>query len=178
MVILIFSIPIGVNISYLVSNGTTYHLLMRYSWALFYVALIVLIERKNRLKNHTYFILIFVSMICIIFNNIIVSNIAYFNLYYKFEKSYALALKISERIKEFEGYNVNVPVYISGTLDKSKYPLTNKTSRITNEITGTDGDYILFSTEHYVYFFEYYFGIPIKIPTKEQITDIELTNEF
>ena len=98
LVIIILIIPIGLNILSLLSSDTKYHLLMRYAWCLFYILLVILLDKYN-LKFKVIQWLSIVALLCITYNFIIVDNIAYFNAYYKFEKSYSIAFKISERIE-------------------------------------------------------------------------------
>lgn len=79
------------NIALKISNTelSTYHMLMRYSWCLFYVFFIVLLEKKF-ISNILIQWISAISIICVIFNFIIVDNIAYFNAYYKHQKSYSM----------------------------------------------------------------------------------------
>ena len=109
-------------------------MLMRYSWCLFYVFFIVILDKKF-ISNILIQWISAISIICVIFNFIIVDNIAYFNAYYKHQKSYSICLKLSERIESYLNYNTNIKVAIIGNLDENKYKSTNVTAKITNEIT-------------------------------------------
>ena len=177
LIVLVLAIPIGCNIVNVISKDTGYHLLMRYSWCLFYVGLIVLLERKATTSSVTKWAGI-VSLVCIIFNFIIVTNISYFNVYYKFEKSYSLCFRISETIEEKQEYNKDIPVAIIGRLDVEKYPSTNLTNKITKEITGAGGDLILSSQTHYKNFFANYFNITINTVQDNEIGRLKKTEEF
>lgn len=110
LIVLILVVPIGLNIISLLSAETEYHLLMRYAWCLCYIYCIALLDKAN-IKSNIIKWLGILATLCIIGNYIIVDNIAYFNLYYKFQKSYSIAFKLSERIENYEGYNQNMPTY-------------------------------------------------------------------
>ena len=177
LVVLLIIIPIGLNIVNLLSTETRYHMVMRYSWCLLYVAFIILLD-KVEIKAKIVQWLGVLSLICIVYNFIIVDNVAYYNAYFKFEKTYAVTAKLSERIENFEGYNINMPVAIIGTPDKSKYPSTNTTKEITNDITGTDGDMIASKTTHYKAFLEKYFNLKIIALNTSETEKIQATDEF
>ena len=112
------------------------------------------------------------------YNFIIVDNIGYFNAYYKHQKSYSICVKLSERIESYLNYNTNIKVAIIGNLDENKYKSTNLTAKITNEITGTNGENSLYVQDDYQSMLKHYFGILIEIATEEEINDIIKGEEF
>ena len=177
LVIIILIIPIGLNILSLLSSDTRYHLLMRYAWCLFYILLVILLDKYN-LKFKVIQWLSIVALLCITYNFIIVDNIAYFNAYYKFEKSYSIAFKISERIETFDGYSINMPVAIIGMPDSEKYPSTDITSSITYGITGTDGNLAATKTVHYRTILSNYLNLNVVPADSGLIDEIRKTDEF
>ena len=119
-----------------------------------------------------------VALLCITYNFIIVDNIAYFNAYYKFEKSYSIAFKISEKIETFDGYNINMPIAIIGMPDSEKYPSTNITRNITYGITGTEGNLTATKTEHYRTILSNYLNLNVVPADSGLIDEIRKTDEF
>ena len=117
-------------------------------------------------------------MLCIIYNFIIVDNVAYFNAYYKMERSYSIAFRISESIESFDGYTADMCVAIIGQPNPQNYVTTNSTATITNDITGVEGNFITNSTLHYKALFEHYFAIRIVAASSTEIERIQQTEEF
>ena len=177
LIVLILVVPIGLNIISLLSAETEYHLLMRYAWCLCYIYCIVLLDKAN-IKSNIIKWLGILATLCIIGNYIIVDNIAYFNLYYKFQKSYSIAFKLSERIENYEGYNQNMPIAIIGRPDKGKYPSTNVADKIIQNITGANGNLMASDSKQYQSIFSNYLNMKITIASNESIEAIQETEEF
>ncbi len=177
LIVLILVVPIGLNIISLLSAETEYHLLMQYAWCLCYIYCIALLDKAN-IKSNIIKWLGILATLCIIGNYIIVDNIAYFNLYYKFEKSYSIAFKLSERIENYEGYNQDMPIAIIGRPDKEKYPSTNVADKVIQNITGANGNLMTSDSKHYQSIFSNYLNMKIKIASNEQIEAIQETEEF
>lgn len=177
IIIAVIIIPIGLNIVNLISTDTRYHLVMRYAWCLVYVAFVVLLD-KVEIKTKIIQWLGVISMLCIIYNFIIVDNVAYFNAYYKMERSYSIAFRISESIESFDGYTADMRVAIIGQPNPQNYVTTNSTATITNDITGVEGNFITNSTLHYKALFEHYFAIRIVAASSTEIERIQQTEEF
>ncbi len=179
LILLIVCIPIGINIINVISTEVNYHLIMRYSWCLFYVMAIILLEKTTININKIFQWVEIISLICIIYNFIILNNIAYFKLEYRFDKSYSLATKISQKIEDFPGYNQQMPVAIIGTSVDSKLYLTkDNTSEILKGFTGIADKSILNSPRHWKNFLKDYFNITIQIPTTDEIELIKKSQEF
>lgn len=109
------------------STSLSYHWIMRMPWVFVYIFPIVLFERyfKSKLKKiHLEHFLCFLLGI-IIFNFFLLDNIGYIQLQQRYEKSYAMCIRMVDRIEQLEGYNQNTKVAIMGTVQEENTRIVN-----------------------------------------------------
>lgn len=176
IVISLAAIPFITGFAYFISNNTIYHMVMRMSWSLLFIAIILFVEKISLRKSINTFIqqvfFYFPTIITwiIIWNFILVANISYINMHQRYEKEYALALRVVDRVEMNDEYTKSAPVLFLGT------PYTHQTENIYNNnikyITGADGNVILTSDFHFKQFIKYYLGVDLSYANEEQVDKI------
>ena len=116
-------IPLSLEVFYLISSGVNVHMLMRHAWCLLFAAVIIFYEKaaplcgvsKARLLEWVSFGAVFLA----VWNYILLSNIAYFNMNFRYEKTYALCIKIMDRLEQSEDYDKDRPIAFVGNYSKT-----------------------------------------------------------
>lgn len=157
-------IPLLSNVILIITPNATYHLLMRYQWAILVIAMIafvndVFVEYSDEKIVDVLSLGTVISCFIIIFSYSLSDNIAYSNLLKKYEKTYAYCLRLADRIEQTEGYYQGIPIYMIGVVGDDNYPVTDITEKVTGHMVGMSGDYLLYTGENYEAFFEHYMGI-------------------
>ncbi len=185
-ILLIFAIPFAASLIKVMSPDSYFHILMRMPWAVFFVFGIALLsefstEREKRKSGFGAFIgaLGTIAVASMIFHFILSANIVYFNLNERYEKTYAMALRIADRLEQTEGYKVGDPVAILGGYpNQENYPSTDITGRITKAYHLSQGDYCVNSSEKFEEFMKHYLNVTIKSAPFEEQLRIGGTEEF
>ncbi len=179
VVVFVAIIPIGTNVIILISSEAYYHLLMRMQWGLFPIFALCLIDRmpkgETRKARPSFFIGAagLLGGVLLIWQFILADNIAYFNMNERYEKTYAYCVRLADRIEQTEGYYTGIPVMMIGVLDEEKYPVTDITGDVTERISGTTGDMLIYKGEQYQAFMEHYLNFSLNVITdSETIIDI------
>lgn len=179
-------LPIGSNIIQLMSSATLFRLLMRIPWVLFFVFAMVVTERYSmREQGLTQWIRstqqwsIMACMLVLVLNFSVLSNIDYFNMNEKYEKTYSFALRLIDRIEQTEGYRTGVKVSILGGIPSVVYyPSLNVTNEVLEGHYASEGDYTVNSTEKFAAFYSHYMNVTIQtIDYSEELKLIE-TKEY
>ena len=191
-------IPLGTNIVLLMSSDAYYHLLMRMQWVLFPILSVVLAERvksadreenepkqgKKERSSSEWFALVLSGLtvaasLVMIWQFVIEDNIAYFNMRERYEKTYAYCLRLIDRMEQTEGYYTGMPVAMIGVVDEEKYPVTDITGSVTDHISGTTGDILVYKGEQYFYFMKNYMGFTFNVILDgERIVEIAESKEY
>ena len=175
--------PICFNAMLLISPEVKYHSLMRYQWVLIPIFALVILDKhagafacdkKKALFTWTGIILAAV----ISYQYLVISNIGYFNLEKKYEKTYAYCLRLLEQMEETEGYYHGMPVAMIGVVGDHYLPSTDATVGVTDSLIGVNGDYLFYTADNYKDFFAYYFGIQIEVVPLEDMPEINLSKEY
>jgi len=200
VLLFILLLPLGTNAILLFSSEAYYHLLMRMQWVLFPVFAVVIVakafetgalkklvsgEKKDSGKSgqkegflkkyadRTVLIIGIIGAGFFIWQFILADNIAYFNMQERYEKTYAYCIRIADRIEQTPGYYQGMPVMMIGVVDENKYPVTDVTADVTERISGTTGDILIYKGEQYKAFMEHYLNVSINvIDDPEKIIEI------
>lgn len=176
-------IPIATNVILLISAQAFNHLVMRYHWCLFLMVPIVLYEKfpteinKKTEKKYVKTAILTSSML-LIFNYILIANIAYFNMNERYERTYAYCIRLADRMEQTEGYYSGIPVMMIGVIDEEEYPNMDITVDITGSMIGVNGSIFLYTGEQYEVFFSHYLGIPLNVISSEEIAKIYETDAY
>ncbi|WP_026907564.1 glucosyltransferase domain-containing protein [Paucisalibacillus globulus] len=170
LLVSIILLPIFGYILYFVSPGVLYHMLMIMSLVFIYI-IPVLIYDKLTLSNILVKPVAWGTVIILfltIFNFAVISNISYFNMTLKYEKSFALANRVLNRMEQTEGYeNVSKIVIVGKEVVHTKIG----TEIIPNSIpsmTGATGEIFIVEPYHFTEMLSTRFGTTLKEVKDEQ----------
>ena len=169
--------PICFNAMLLISPNVKYHSLMRYQWVLIPIFAIVILDKHigsfTSHKKQALFAWTGILLAALIsYQYIVISNIGYFNLEKKYEKTYAYCLRLLEQMEETEGYYHGMPVAMIGVVGDHYLPSTDDTVGVTDSFIGINGDYLFYTADNYAAFMEYYFGVKMEVVPLEEMPDI------
>lgn len=164
LIVFAIAIPLLTNVILIITPNATYHLLMRYQWAIIVIMMIAFVNdvfaeySDIKILDVVSFGAIIASVV-IIFSYSISDNIAYSNLQKKYEKTYAYCLRLADRIEQTEGYYQGIPIYMIGVVGDDNFPVTDITDKVTGHMVGMSGDYLLYTGKNYEAFYKHYMGI-------------------
>ena len=211
----IVCIPICINIIYLISDGVTYHMLMRHSWCLLFIAVLIFCENAvtparadaaspspanitpsspadtaspspvdtpspSRAITSTGKLLEWgaaLAVLVIVWNFVLLNNIAYFNMNFRYEKTYALCLKIVDRLEQQEDYDNDRPIAFIGRYSKT-YKM-EACEELLEPMTGMKDSRVFMGTSRaYLPFMQNCLGEDITTASPEQEEAIRASEEF
>ena len=172
-------LPLGTNVILLFSSEAYYHLLMRMQWVLYLIMAVVLLSRafetgdskkqsdkQKKNREMTKKIILCAGAIgagLFVWQFILADNIAYFNMQERYEKTYAYCIRLADRIEQTPGYYQGMPVMMIGVVDEAKYPVTDVTGHVTERISGTTGDILIYKGEQYREFMKHYLNVSLNV---------------
>lgn len=186
IIALIGAIPIGANIVNVLSPDTFFHLLMRLAWALFFIFAVALAERSSSIGKKWFVIgkkgMVLTTLLCttiLIFQFATMANVVAFNMNERYEKTYAICVRLIDRIEQTEGYTNETKVaLLGGNMNPSYYPSTDYTQHDLTGYWGVSGTMCMEDTEKFAEFSKHYLNVTIStIPLSEEI-EITQTEEF
>ena len=161
---------------YYFASSVQYHTIMLESIALFYIFLLLFLEKDSCTKQtsaHTqHFLIILTSLI--IYNFILTANIAYTNMAHSFERSTAVINRMADRIEQLEDFSKVTTLAIIGELPGSNETIYNYPP----DLSGTVPNYIMRIPQNYVDMFRNYNNIDLTEASKTEITNLLSTNEY
>ncbi len=182
--ILFGAIPFGTTMIAIMVPDANFHLLMRMPWAILFVFAALLFdefERTNIIIKYRPLISEFSLIACcvMIFEFIVMGNVAGFNMNERYEKSYAFCLKIENRLESTDGYHTGDKVAILGGIpNENCYPSTEITINDLSGYFGTNGELCVNSTEKCAEFMRHYLGFSISTISDEEEIALTETKEF
>lgn len=180
--VLALLLPFCTNVILLISPDVTYHLLMRYQWVLYLILGIAFAEKylighvKRGGAAAEWLLLLAAGVL--VFHFAVTDQIAYSNLEKKYEKTYALCLRLADRMEQTPGYEQGMPVAMIGVVGDAQYPLTDVSGSVTLPMIGMSGDYLLYTRTNYQAFFRHYLGITVELVSDEQMVEIYNSPEY
>lgn len=180
IVISVAVLPLVTNIILLISPQVTYHLLMRYQWVLYLLVALAFVQRFAGAKQMGIWAQwgALAAVAVLVFNYAVTDNIGYTNLEKRYEKTYAYCVRLLDRIEQTEGYYQGIPIAMVGVVGYNPYPVTDITMDVTAELTGLNGDTLLYTGENYEIFMRNYLGASLNIMTPEEMEDIYYSQEY
>ncbi|TMN21635.1 glucosyltransferase domain-containing protein [Lentibacillus cibarius] len=160
IVLSIVLLPIFSFVLYFVSPGVVYHMLMVMAVVLIYILPIVLYNRLDGLSpvvNWYSWGTVVVSCL-IIFNFSLISNISYFNMSLKYEKSYAMVNRMLDRMEQTDGYTHASKLAVIGRTSVDTELGSKTIPENIPKMTGAMREVILFQPYHYTFMLENQMG--------------------
>ena len=185
-VLLVAVLPFCATVINIMSPDTTHHLLMRGAWSLFFIFVVVVMERMagyvTKREQKVKQVVSAVAMLCsvvLIFEFAKMAHIVSFNMQERYEKNYALTLRIVERLEQTEGYQHGMKVAIlGGEPSEEIFPSTDITAGDLSGYFGAGGDYSLNSTEKFAAFMAHYMNVTIQTIEYQEEVKLTETVEF
>ncbi|RRC93651.1 hypothetical protein EII25_01740 [Erysipelotrichaceae bacterium OH741_COT-311] len=172
LLVLLLLIPFASNVILIFSDIKTlfYHILMTHHYVLIVIFPLTFIKIKNIKLNN----LVMLSTVLIVFNYFIVANVAYFNMQQKYEKSYALALRVIDRMEQTGcSLSESKVLFTTKLFGNPNTYFSQETSRsVTERLKGAEGNHILVTPFHFQQFAKHYIGIDLDIYTEDEIDGI------
>lgn len=186
--LLVLVLPPACNLAMLISNATSYSMVMKMSYLIILWSPLVLIERiapvdLGKYAKAGYLVkgIVLLSVAYIMFGNYLEDNVAYLNTELRYEKAYGLCNRIALRIENLPEYNANQVsnVYISlverGPGEASAGN-TSLTDFYVSDISGTNGSVILMNEQAYVQFLNEHLGFHLAM-ADDDLKEIILSSE-
>ncbi len=180
IVLAVVMLPLITNVILLISPSVTYHLLMRYQWVLYLIAMTAFVSRYGgelpvgKLSGWLAFAAAFVIVFCYGVSD----NIGYSNLQKKYEKTYAYCVRLLDRIEQTEGYYQGIPIAMVGVVGNEEFPATDLTLPVTSGMIGLNGDMLLYTGENYRLFIRNYLGATLNILPADAMSDMYYEEEY
>ena len=176
-------VPFSANVVLMITPDVKYHLIMRYQWVLFLIVSVAICDKcVGRLDKDKYKTLLswagFAAAFAIVIAYAVTDNIGYTNLQRKYEKTYAYALRLLDRIEQTDGYYQGVPIAIMGVIGDDEFPTTEITAPATSEMIGLNGDYLIYTSDNYEAFIKYYMGATLNFVSEEKEAEIYYSDEY
>ena len=188
LLLLAVAVPLCTSCIRIVSPELNYHLLMRYQWVLFPMFFLAfsekrLEERRTAMRQEGSFGILSQWILIgtvgtLIFCYGLADNIAYGNLQKKYEKTYAYCIRLLDRIEQTEGYYQGIPVALVGVVGDDPYPVTDVTGKVTGNMIGLSGDYLLYTGDNYQAFIKNYLGATLNVVDVDTMGEIYYTEEY
>ncbi len=180
---LLVLLPLATSTILLISPNTFYHTLLRYPWMVYYVVTVVLAERflttELRSKAKSIYCVAITLIGVLIFQYFITANIIYFNMNERYERTYATAVRISDRMEEMDGYQANTKIaVIGGSFSSYQFVPLEYSYERTQHYFGSYGIVCAYDSEKFAQFFRHYLGIPVETIGEERELEIADTEEF
>ncbi len=184
--LLLIGLPIATNMILFISPNVTYHALMRYQWVLYPILMLAFVEssvrggqvaeettvgKSSAVKVWTQWLTLMVAGV-LLWNYGVTDNIAYSNLQKKYEKTYAYCVRLLDRIEQTQGYYQGMPIAMIGVVGDEAYPVTDISQKVTSNLIGTNGDYLIYTGQNYELFMEHYLGASLNILPPEAMEEM------
>ena len=188
--LLMLALPPVCNLAMLISDATSYSMVMKMSYLIILWTPLVLIERIIVMDLGRYVkvgslakAVILLSSVYIMFGNYLEDNVAYLNTELRYEKAYGLCNRIAARIESLPEYNANKisNVYVSlvdrGVGEESAGN-TSLTDSYAGDISGTNGSVILTNEQTYVQFLNEHLGFHLERVDNDRKEEILSSEEY
>ena len=176
-------VPISANIVLFITPNVEYHLIMRYQWVLFLMVCVVLCDRcvgkeiVGKGSGCLSFAFV-IAALAVTISYAVNDNIAYTSLQRKYEKTYAYAVRLLDRIEQTDGYYQGIPIAIMGVIGEDEYPPTEISAPVTGDMIGYDRQYLIYTADNYEAFFKYYLGATLNFVSEEEENAIYYSDRY
>lgn len=175
------ALPLATNVILLISPDVTYHLLMRYQWALYLIGMTAFVSRHTEELSGVGAVLEWAALaaaFALVFFYGVTDNIGYGNLQKRYEKTYAYCVRLLDRIEQTEGYYQGIPIAMIGVVGDEEFPVTDITGPVTSGMIGISGDVLLYTGENYRKFIQNYLGATLNILPADAMAEMYYEEEY
>ncbi|MFC4025151.1 glucosyltransferase domain-containing protein [Oceanobacillus longus] len=169
-------LPVFSLLLYFISPDVKYHMLMVMSLVVFYFIPLIVYDsiRVNNLMTSAYSWSTVIILALTVFNFTLISNISYLNMNLKYERTYALANRVLDRIEQTENIEDVNKIAILGKPQNYAYsPFSSTLARSVPPMTGALGSIFIHDSNRFSNMFDQYLGIELDGVTNRQIRELE-----
>lgn len=180
LLVLIFAcIPFALEIIRFIIPDVWYHMLMFYPWCILFISVPILHERYlgqiDTIPSALLSNFAVIGAIMIIFVYFLISNLAYFNMEGRVNKTYGMTIRMVDRIEQVDGFTFETPVLFCGSI---RYPTTNQTSGYLEGMIGTTGNDFIISDIFYKVYIDNTLNLKFPTPDQRTIETIKNSEQF
>lgn len=171
-----FCIPMLAYVIRFVSVKVEYHTLMVMSLSFIYVFLLLLSEQLNdESKLEKILKRLAMLVLCgVCYVNILNANYSYYQMNLSYEKSYAIALDVLNRVETTDGFDGTQKIAIYGIYDAS----TDIVVEENPEIIGVSNGTVLTSQDHFINMWKFLMGRVYSGASEEELWEIKELESF
>lgn len=180
LVFISFSLlPFAVYSLYFTSSGVVYHMLMQMPLVFIYLIPIVLYDQLSvgQLIVRTYSWSTLIVVALIVFNFAIISNITYFNMTLRYEKTYGITNRVLDRIEQTEGYNDVTKIAMIGHIEMDSELFTEAIVNSIPTMTGANDQVFVIDSLRLSKMLDSYFGKNLKAVSNKEMKRIKENSE-
>lgn len=175
LIFLIALMPLGSNIIYIISKGMI-HILMSYSFFLFFVFPISLLERlvaEHHASSRAVSAILTIAFSALYLCNVTFANQLYLRRDLEMQSTLSLMSRVIDRIEQTEGYVPGeTPVALLGSLLSSPLSMARPGFEHLSSLIGADNMYTVTSIEYYAYYYNHILGYPLKLVDSSRYNQI------
>lgn len=177
-IVAVLLLPVGAYAVNFTSPDVDYHTLMEMGVCFIYFLLLILINQIGFEKMITKVLKWggIIALSGIIYYNVLNANVAYFNMNLSYQKSYAVAENVLDRMESLDEFRLDRynRVAIMGRYDCP----TEKLTALVPSIVGVSNDSFLNDSVHYAQMWEYCFGITVEMVSWEDMLAVQETQQY
>lgn len=195
LVLLLLAVPVSLAATSFISTNVGYHAVMRTPWMLLFVGAVAVAERafaplppsadapsspskppKGRrcLRAATLAVAFLTA-----WNFLLVSNMGYLNMQQRYERDYAVMIRVADRLEQTEGFTGAEPLLCTGYY--SAYAPVNLFARdqaALDALAGMNAETMLVYPHVYNEFLRYYLGVNLPYPCDATVSDILASDAY
>lgn len=179
---LLFCLPIVIAIMKILAPSTGISTLMIPQFSLFFVFAVILLEKiKDGICMNITKWITTIACILLTYNYYLLANTAYLNLQLQYEKGYAMAVRISDRVEMNKKYVPGMKVAIIGGLEKGSYvSQISAEKEVLKGMDCMDYDYPFYYNESrsWTKFMSNYLDTNFTEVSREEVDNLSKTKEF
>lgn len=175
---LVIIIPMGLYVVGIMLPDIYYYNLMEYAWALLICFTVILADKISDTKNNKYAVNALsgataIAVAVMLFQFAISANVIAYNLNEMYEKSYAMCVRIVDRLEQTEGFDRNDKVAVLGGWPSSSYyPSVNTARYVFPYYEGAWEDWSICSLGDFQSFVSHYLGLYLYTASQDEIDNI------
>lgn len=182
-VLVMILFPLAVNFMQIANPQEKPHVLMIFSYVIFYILFLKLTEltiqeiKTNFLQVAVMF---FCNLLCavVLYRGYLLTNEGYLRLQLTYESTYAFANRLVASIENNGNYDSNIPVWISGNFNYTAYPFKREAFSEMTDLTGIFSDYITYSDVQLKHFLDHTLNIRYTEPQLQFVDVIKGSEEY
>lgn len=170
-------LPFGCCMIYFVTPDVRYHMLMMMGFSLIYLLPVLLTDKLSDFNKNTasrpqptgrfcapLCWAVLALTVLTVYNFVLIDNISYIFAHKSYEKTYALAVEMVDRIEQTDGFKDASKLCVVGHFEHSEQIAVN----FPPNMTGIKEGYLATEPKHFAAFFDTYLGLTLDACSEEE----------